>query len=224
MKILKEVLSAMILAIIPVTIVSISQLIFGNNVSDGYSVIIIFFAYVICAIILFWINKLLPKLSFFRPFRQYEGRWIEVILDSNIDIGNIAICDFYFENGTYHYDGKNFKTPNDTIPFKSKKFIEDEDGFFYVTQTINALGYEGLGKVIFHKPDQDDVLKGEGYFIDVLDKPSINKTKMFKIDQNFCKKEHLNESIMYESKSVVYNLIKDLDFIKRIINNNQVVK
>lgn len=212
-KALKEVLSSMVMAIVPVVIMAISQLLLGDAITSN-GIIVTIIAYIICAVILFAINRFLPKVPVFRSFRKYEGCWIEII--PNFE-RTISICDFYFKDGTYHYDGVNFENDyKNPVVFKSIKFMENEDGFYYVTSTAQTVKYEGMGKVTFYKSGKNEVQKGKGFFIDVLNNPTISETIMLKFNKKFYN-EYMPgigfHKIKKMNKTQIYKTIKSLDIV-----------
>lgn len=105
-----------------------------------------------------------------RQLGKYEGRWLEVIPEPPQGNRFFSIIDFTFNQKTlkYQLNGINFYTGFKTgISFEAHKFIERtfKNGFYYITNPTSE-HKNGLGKIAFIKPGQDNLTRAEGYFFD----------------------------------------------------------
>lgn len=211
-----DILTALIISILPLAITEIVSKLFSVNNNKGISIIIIVISYLLCAIIVYLINLLFPKLMFLRKYRKIEGLWIEWIPNFS---RHITICKLYFKNGEYHFEGKNYKNSNEAVGFKSIMISDYEEKLFYVTDITQAVDYEGFGKMKFEPFVRNNTMQGTGYFIDVKGNtpPAIVETEMMKIDKCFCNKylkgvdfNKLNK-MDYDD---IYDVVKDTSYLQ----------
>lgn len=183
----QNVASSMILAVIPVIIISCGKAILGDKFLNIANIILMTVSYFISAICIYFFNKHISKIKQFRKYKEYEGRWIEIIPDFS---RKISICNLYFNDDGYHFDGFNYQDDiKRPVKFKSQKFIENgEDGFFYITKCDLIHRPEGYGKVSFISRSDEGYYKGKGYFLDVsvVEDPKIHNTIMIKFNSSFC--------------------------------------
>lgn len=143
------------------------------------------------------LHNLLPKFRFFRPFKHYEGRWLQIIPD--FKIRNLSIIDFNYDkrSNRYFLKGFNFNTElsdgesKGGVAFTAHKFIERDyhDGFYYITNhTIEQKN--GMGKIGFTEINYDGLTRAAGYFFDASGNEVEAKqynTIMVKCDKYFAR-------------------------------------
>ncbi len=135
-----------------------------------------------------WIGyRLLPLFPFFRPFRKYEGRWLQIIPEK--EERPISVINFKFKNNKYILTGYNFNEQcNSGLEFKSDKFIKRDhyEGFYYITG-CSIEQTNSLGKIGFIENNVDNLTRAEGYFFDSSNSNCSRKyhTIMIKCDKNF---------------------------------------
>lgn len=149
-----------------------------------------------CLIII--LHNVLPKFKFFRPFKHYEGRWLQIIPD--FESRNLSIIDFNYDkrNNQYLLKGFNFNTESSDeklkggVAFTAHKFIERDyhDGFYYITNhTIEQKN--GMGKIGFTEINYDGLTRAAGYFFDASGNEVEAKqynTILIKCDKYFARK------------------------------------
>ena len=165
-----KILSAICSSFVPAAINLLAVYIWGKcNIDD--KLFTAFFAVVgvlgmIISYIFFY--TVLPRIKFFRGFKEYEGRWLEIIPE--FEDRPCSIIDFTFNKSSMKYEmvGFNFNRNLETgVEFKAYKFIERsfKDGFYYITNQT-AENKNGLGKVSFIKSNFDTLTRADGYFFD----------------------------------------------------------
>lgn len=224
-KSLKEVVTAMVLSVVPVIVLSIAKAFSGENLLSSVNIIVTVFAYIISAILLYFINKYVFKLKCFRKYKKFEGKWIEIIPGFS---RQISICELKYKNGCYHFDGENFYNETKSVKFNSIDVVEHDNYFYYITDTTEAERCEGLGKVYFHNYYGNGIKTANGYFVDVNTSMEnrINKAHMIKIDENFCQEhlKHLHLSNINDMRNVdIYKLVKPLDIINKHLKSGEKV-
>lgn len=183
----KKIIIDLFIALIPPFIISIGtyfaqRVLLMKNVSISITIILSLLAYVITAIIIF-----IYRTKTNRKYKEYEGRWIEIIPGFS---RTISICNIEYKLDGYHFDGVNYDIYNNThVIFKSKKFIASSSNeFYYITKNENDLSnVEGYGKVFALSNAATGYYEGQGYFIDVSsgEEQKIQNTFMIKFDEKF---------------------------------------
>lgn len=192
-KMFNQVISVVISFIIPALANYVAMLLWkkGTLPWDG----IYFSAYcaiitAICAMLFVIIYYgFMPHFKWFRVFRKYEGRWLQIIPDK--PEMPYAIIDFVFDHEDRKYEmyGFNFdKTLEDGTSFQAYKFVERafNNGFYYITDRTNE-NKNGLGKISFIKSNYDNLTRAVGYFFDSSNELCSKKynTIMIKCDKKF---------------------------------------
>lgn len=214
-KTLKQIVQAMILAIVPIIITEVPQLIFGK-IPSILNVPFLLIAYIISAVVIFFFNKCIGKFKRFRKYKKYEGKWIEIIPGFP---RSISVCNLYFKDNEYHFDGVNYgDLKNESVEFTSKKFIEAGSGeFYYITESNHVRKVEGFGKVFSFKKQHSKLMVAKGYFLDIAEKENIHVTKMIKYDENFYNTElKLNRDVHPEN----FTDREIYDSVKEYVENN----
>lgn len=131
----------------------------------------------------------LPHIKFFRPYKQYEGKWLQII--PNLKGRPFSIIDFSYNKSCYKYElhGINFYEDLDGgIDFNAYKFVERsfQDGFYYITNQSTE-NRNALGKIGFVKSNYDNLIRAEGYFFDASNETESKKynTILIKCDKKF---------------------------------------
>ncbi|MBQ3518882.1 MAG: hypothetical protein IJA31_06145 [Clostridia bacterium] len=185
-KILYQVIQSLVFAAVPLLTTISSQKLFGDDFTIGLNIIILIVAYVISAVLIFLVNKYLSRLKCFRLYKNYEGRWIEIIPGFEREI---SVCSLSYKNGEYHFNGENYASNNaKNVRFTSKKFIDNgETEFFYITEGSQSHRPEGYGKIHFISNKDEGYYKAYGYFFDVSakDEQKQHKTIMIKFEKSF---------------------------------------
>ncbi len=143
------------------------------------------------------LHNILPKIKFFRPFKKYEGRWLQIIPE--LTQRPISIIDFNYDSKIRNYKMKGFNFTKDFkngVGFSAHKFIERDyhDGFYYITNHT-AEHKNGLGKIGFLETNYDGLIRAEGYFFDSAGGEVCSRkyhTIMIKCDKNFLKEIYPN--------------------------------
>ena len=161
---------------------------------------------ILCALIAYAIvYHVLPHWKYMRELGKYEGRWLEIIPNhpkiNNPNNREYSIIDFKFNRNSFKYElkGVNFYKNKDIgVHFEAYKFIERtfKNGFYYITNhTIE--NKNGLGKISFIDPSEDEFCRAEGYFFDSDTEPYSVKyqTILIKCDRRFCK--HIDKSLSF---------------------------
>lgn len=225
-----RILSVLCSTISPALINFIGILIFYNPEKNNFDYILIISALVgsvVTLILTVVLHNRLPRCARFRPFRKYEGRWLQIIPD--FDERPVSVFDFNFnyETKSYVLRGVNFYTDNDGyVPFSAYKFIERDfhEGFYYITN-FTLEHKNGLGKIGFLETDYDGLIRAEGYFFDAGNEVSSKKyhTIMIKCDEMFSQKifeEHNSyDDILKMSPKDIAE--KSENFVKREIETYQ---
>lgn len=167
----------------------------GVQIPLDLSIIII--SYVISAVLIYFTNNRIARCRYFRPFKEYEGKWVQIIPGFKREI---AVCTLSFDKKDgYHFTGTNFgKTDRENVEFSSHRFVKnDEGGFFFVTSSNQNNRPEGFGKIHALSKNAKGFYSGVGYFFDVLpnnftadDLPNgfsadVHETIMIKFDEHF---------------------------------------
>lgn len=221
----KEIVTAMVLSVVPVAVLSIAKAFCGEKLLSSVNIIVTILAYIISAIILYFINKYAFKLRCFRKYKKFEGKWIEIIPGFSREL---SVCEFTYKNGSYHFNGENFLNEIKSVKFNSIDVVEHDNYFYYITDSTETERYEGLGKVCFHNNYGKGIKTANGYFVDVntsKDK-KINETYMFKFDDDFCQEhlKHLHLSNINDMRNVdIYKLVKPLDIINKHLKSGEKV-
>lgn len=144
------------------------------------------------------IHNIIARIPCFRPFKNYEGRWLQIIPD--FKHRNLSIIDFNYDkkSNQYFLKGFNFNTElkgeelYGGVAFTAHKFIERDyhDGFYYITNhTIEQKN--GMGKIGFTEISYDGLTRATGYFFDAsgneVDAKQYN-TIMIKCDKCLARK------------------------------------
>lgn len=191
---IKEVASALIIAVVPIVVFSIASKIIGSEQSALEKSIVNVIAYLLCFIFIYLFNKFIVRIKQFRTFKKYEGRWIEIIPNFS---RNISICKLEYKNGKYHFSGDSYgESINRSIHFESREFIEgSNNSFFYISKSNLVPSPEAFGKVFDFSNSDEGFYKASGYFVDVSseENPTLHKTIMIKFDSDFYD-YHLNLS------------------------------
>lgn len=186
---LQNVAESMILAIIPVLITSLGRTILGDKLLTIANVSILVISYLVSAVCIYYFNKYISKIRYFRQYKEYEGKWVEIIPGFSREI---AICTLQFKSDGYHFSGQNYQNSNSIpVTFESSKFIENgKKSFYYIIKCNLNHRPEGYGKISFISKTDEGYYKGNGYFFDVsaLDDPEIHNTILIKFDKNFYSK------------------------------------
>lgn len=217
----KQLVNAMILAVAPMTIISIGRYIIGDDMLTITNIVLTIVAYLISGVCIFLINKLISNIKHFRQHKKYEGKWIEIIPNFS---RNISVCKLYFKNDSYHFDGDNYGDDiNNPVHFESREFIENKNnGFFYITKSNQIPRPEGFGKVFGISNSDEGFYKANGYFVDVSteEKPTLHKTIMIKFDSNFydrCLNLRRDENPENFSSREIYEHVKE--YAKKYYNS-----
>jgi len=226
-KILCQVVQSLLLAAVPLLTTKISSIIFGNRFTTEWNIIILIVAYIISAIFIFLFNIYFSRLKYFRIYKKYEGKWIEIIPGFEREI---SVCTLSYKNGEYHFDGENYANVGiKNVRFTSKKFIENgENEFFYITVGSQSHRPEGYGKIHSISNKDEGYFKAYGYFFDASakDEHKLHKTVMVKFEKSFYDKylniphgkdpEKFSDREIYEcSKEYIKNTYCNLeDLIK----------
>lgn len=190
-----RILSILCSTLVPAIVNFIGILVFYDPQKENFDYILIIFAIIgaiITLILTVILHNYLPKWGRFRPFRKYEGRWLQIIPE--LDERPISIFDFNYDHQmrAYVLKGVNFYKGNkNCVPFSAYKFIERDfhDGFYYITN-YTLEHKNGLGKIGFIETDYDGFIRAEGYFFDASNEESSKKyhTIMIKCDEVFSNK------------------------------------
>ena len=149
---------------------------------------IIIISYFISAILIYFANYQIARCRFFRPLKEYEGKWVQIIPGFKREI---AVCTLSFDKKDgYHFTGTNFgRTDKDNVEFTSHRFVKnDVGGFFFVTSSNQNNRPEGFGKIHALSKNAKGFYSGVGYFFDVLPNScsaDIHETIMIKFDEHF---------------------------------------
>lgn len=180
----KNLISIMLSSVIPAGIgYFIFQL--DEEISPLYSAIISAVVAIIAFVIFYGV---LPLFKWFRPFRKYEGRWIQIIPNSPRPL---AIVNFKYKKFEQQYElsGFNFTEDCETgVEFVAHKFVRRDHyaGFYYITNHTWEQK-NGLGKIGFISNNVDGLTRAEGYFFDASNDKCSQKydTIMIKCDKKF---------------------------------------
>ena len=190
---ISRIFESMTLSIIPAIFTCIFASVNEKNLKFIITSIIL--EYFVCCTLICIFEKILQRMNFFRPYKGYEGDWIEVIPDFSRPI---SICKLSYNKDEYHFDGHNYQhNCKDKIDFNSKKFIYNDDKEFYYVLKNNEIDNpegsgkvytpEGYGKVYNIEKNVNGYYEAEGYFLDIGNgkESKIHKTHMIKFDKNF---------------------------------------
>lgn len=143
-------------------------------------------AVAIVAFVIFY--GVFPLIKWFRPFRKYEGRWIQIIPNSPRPL---SIVNFKYKKLEQQYElsGFNFTEDCETgVEFVAHKFVRRDHyaGFYYITNHTWEQK-NGLGKIGFISNNIDGLTRAEGYFFDASNDDCSRKydTIMIKCDKKF---------------------------------------
>ncbi|MBR6408404.1 MAG: hypothetical protein IKS19_07495 [Clostridia bacterium] len=171
-----------LLAIIPVVITAIIQLLFGTDQSIIKRIIVIIVSYALTALILYLIYSTKP----FRQYRKYEGIWIQIIPDLQ---RRISVCRLEYKNGCYQFNGINYNEDGSSnVKFFTEKFVDDgKSGFFYITTSSQEHEPQGYGRVYSISNTDKGYYTAVGYFFDVPTRNDrfLYRTNMIKFDKKF---------------------------------------
>ncbi len=172
---------------IPVVITTIVHLVWGKNLLLWANIVLLILSYLISAVVILLFNKQISKAKRYRTYKKYEGKWIEIIPGFS---RSISICNLYFRNDGYHFDGANYSgKKGEPVHFKSKRFIENsKNDFYYITKNDSSVErFEGFGKIYALSDSDRGFYVGKGYFFDVSSKgdQKVHKTIMIKFDKRF---------------------------------------
>ena len=183
----KKIINDLLIVFIPPLIITIGtyfaqSVLSLKNVSIGITVMLSIIAYIVTAIIIF-----IYRTKTIRKYKEYEGRWIEIIPGF---VRPITICHIEYKQDGYHFDGVNYDIKDySNVKFSSKKFIaSSRNEFYYITKNETDLrNVEGYGKVFALSNTANGYYEGQGYFIDVSSGigQRIQNTYMIKFDEDF---------------------------------------
>lgn len=180
----KSLFSIMLSSIIPA---GIGYLIFGfwGEIPVLFSTLISA-CVAMFAFVLFY--GVLPLFKCFRPFKKYEGRWIQIIPGSPRPLSVLNFKYKKFEQ-QYELSGFNFTENYETgVEFVAHKFVRRDHyaGFYYITNHTWEQK-NGLGKIGFISNNIDGLTRAEGYFFDASNDDCSRKydTIMIKCDKKF---------------------------------------
>lgn len=158
---------------------------FFGEMPAFYSALISAFVSLIAFAIFYYV---FPLIKWFRPFRKYEGRWIQIIPNSPRPL---AIVNFKYKKSEKQYElsGFNFTPDCETgVEFVAHKFVRRDHyaGFYYITNHTWEQK-NGLGKIGFISNNIDGLTRAEGYFFDASNDSCSQKyeTIMIKCDKKF---------------------------------------
>lgn len=134
----------------------------------------------------------------FRLYREYEGRWLQIIPRSDYDVSVIELK-YLRQSHQYVLTGLNFNKNNgNSVSFIANKFVkrDNNDGFYYITN-YTFQHKNSLGKIGFINDNIDNLTRAEGYFFDASTEQCSRKynTIMIKCDKKFFSyiKPHFSE-------------------------------
>lgn len=192
---------------------------FDETISPFFSALISAVVAIIAFVIFYYV---LPLFNWFRPFRKYEGRWIQIIPNSPRPL---SIVNFKYKKWEQEYElsGFNFTEDCETgIEFVAHKFIKRDHyaGFYYITD-YTWEQKNGLGKIGFISNNIDGLTRAEGYFFDASNDSCSKKydTIMIKCDKKFFR--FVNPTLCdAEFKKFPEKTVAEmsLDFVQKEIN------
>lgn len=177
-------------SIVPAAVNLIIFLIFWKKLDENE---LFSLAFAIITLIIAFIAFLVSNIIFsrhkrFRAYREYEGRWLQIIPESDY---NVSIIELKYLRRSHQYvlTGLNFNTTNDnSISFIANKFVkrDNNDGFYYITN-YTFQHKNSLGKIGFINDNIDNLTRAEGYFFDASTEQCSRKynTIMIKCDKKF---------------------------------------
>lgn len=212
--IIQQAIVPSILAAVPVTITYLAGCFLGNKKFSWTDIIITIIAYFISAVCIFLINKHIIKKRY-RTYKEYEGRWIEIIPDFP---RKISVCNLYFDDEGYHFDGNNYCDDNETpVSFYSYKFIEDKNNsFFYITDNTQTHRRQGYGKIENISKENKGFYTASGYFFEypAEDEYNAHETEMVKFDRDFFDKNKKDLNLSYGDNPENFNDIEIYECVK----------
>lgn len=217
-KTLRQIIEAAILTMFPMLFICIADFFIVNSL---YAKIFIYFvAYLVSAVAIFCFDKYISNFKCFRKYKNYEGRWIEIIPNFP---RTISICKLHFKDGEYHFDGCNYDAESgEPVKFQSEKFIlSKNDEFFYISGSNQQHRPEGFGKVFSISNTDMGYYTADGYFFDVCPTggQTVHNTKMIKFEEKFydsCLNIKRGENPEKFSDREIYDHVKE--YVKKQFN------
>ena len=186
---LKEISTLIFASVIPTVINFCIIKIFANAFDDETVNLISVIAtsvITLCAILVFY--HILATNKRFRLYREYEGRWIQIIPESDY---NVSVLELKYLKHSHQYvlTGLNFnQNSNSSVSFIANKFVkrDNNDGFYYITN-YTFQHRNSLGKIGFINDNVDNLTRAEGYFFDASTEQCSRRynTIMIKCDKKF---------------------------------------
>lgn len=214
-------------AIVPAIINLIATIIIirlYGEVSQTIAATLVVVTSVISALLILIAQHWLPTLKYFRPFKKYEGRWLQIIPDFERPI---SIVDLKYDRRSDRYLLKGFTLIlhiETGINFTAHKFIERDyhDGFYYITNHTTEYK-NGLGKIGFIETNYDGLIRAEGYFFDaegINNYSQKHNTIMIKCDKNFFFKINPTESTYLNLEKIHPRKIAEMskEFVEKEIS------
>lgn len=188
---LKTIITTLVNSFIP-AIITFGAICVYERCDEKFLAIIACVNAFVCLLILLLLSNILIRCKAFRKYKEYEGKWIQIIPE--FEERPVSIIDFIYSTKENHYilKGINFQKNSPTgVPFYADKIVDRKSGqgFYYITNYTREQK-NGLGKIGFIQTNVDDFFRAEGYFIDVSDGQCTKKydTILIKYDKNFIKK------------------------------------
>ena len=170
--------------------------------------------YIIVASLIFFLNYVLVITPVLRPYKKYEGIWIEIIPNSS---RKLSICQLKYDrkNG-YIFSGTNYPytTSNSKfVEFTSVQFSPNgNDSFYYIDKPFNNKNVQGYGKIESIYKCDDNYYKASGYFLDVQsESPTYFKTELIRFEKAFWEKyvtSYPGNNPIKEQKETIYKDVR----------------
>ena len=171
----------------------------GKNNFDYILLIAALISVILTLICMIALHNILPRFQKFRPYRKYEGQWLQIIPE--LKERPYSIIDFMYNKDLRKYElhGINFFDDlSDGVSFDAYRFVERtfKDGFYYITNQTTE-NKNGLCKIGFVQSNYDELTRAEGYFFDSSSEKCSRKynTILIKCDKIFY--EHLDSKYKY---------------------------
>ncbi len=213
----RRVIEDICMATIPTVLIYFFTNVLFKDLSIIFEAVISLCSYSLTLFIIF-----IYRIKCFRRYREFEGKWIEIIPNSN---KFVSICELYHDANGYHFKGFNYGIDeNDPVEFDSLEFIPHTNTeFFYITESNLSLRPEGYGKVYSLSLSDKGYRTATGYFFDVSNakNPKIYRTHMIKFEKEFYDNElEIRRNLNPEKFSFkqIYDNVKP--FVQSYIENN----
>lgn len=163
----------------------------------------------------------LVRTVFFRPYKEYEGRWIEYIPNFERPF---SICELKHRGGEYHFSGLNYDDNylSNYVDFFSYDFIcSSEDMFTYYTKSNSKSDCNGFGKVYAFTRNATGFFVAKGFFVDISNKhnPQIQHTRMIKWDGSFFNREEIKRLLPQNKPAKDLTDVQIIDCLKFYISD-----